>query len=46
VVFAQDVLYRGEDLSIVWQEVLAMAVIGSVYFAFALQCFRRVTFGG
>ena len=46
VVFAQDVLYRGADLSIVWREILAMAVIGSVYFAFALQRFRRVIFGG
>jgi ABC-2 type transport system permease protein len=46
VVFAQDVLYRGADFSIVWREILAMAVIGSVYFAFALHRFRRVIFGG
>ncbi len=45
VVFAQDVLYRGADLSIVWREILAMAVIGSVYFAFALRRFRLVIFG-
>jgi ABC-2 type transport system permease protein len=46
VIFAQDVLYRGADASIVWPEILAMTVIGSVYFGFALQRFRRVIFGG
>src|SRR5262249_2785934 len=30
--FAQDVLYRGADLSIVWPEILATAAIGAVYF--------------
>jgi ABC-2 type transport system permease protein len=45
VIFAQDVLYRGADLSIVWPEILAMAVIGAVYFAFALRRFRHVIFG-
>jgi ABC-2 type transport system permease protein len=44
VVFAQDVLYRGADLSIVWPEILAMGVIGAVYFGFALHRFRRVIF--
>jgi ABC-2 type transport system permease protein len=42
VVFSQDVLYRGADLSIVWPEILATAVIGAVYFAFALRRFRNV----
>ncbi len=46
VIFAQDVLYRGADLSIVWPEVLATAVIGSVYFGYALYRFRRVIFSG
>jgi ABC-2 type transport system permease protein len=46
VVFSQDVLYRGADLSIVWPEILATAVIGAVYFAFALRRFRSVIFGG
>ena len=45
VVFAQDVLYRGADLSIVWPEILATAAIGAVYFAFALRRFRHVIFG-
>ncbi len=29
---------------IVWPEILAMTVIGSVYFGFALHRFRRVIF--
>ena len=33
------------DLSIVWPEILATAVIGAVYFGFALYRFRRVIFG-
>ena len=45
VIFSQDVLYRGADLSIVWPEILATAVIGAVYFGFALYRFRRVIFG-
>jgi ABC-2 type transport system permease protein len=44
VVFAQDVLYRGAGFSIVWQQILAMIVIGAVYFGFALHRFRRVIF--
>jgi ABC-2 type transport system permease protein len=46
VVFAQDVLYRGADFYIVWTEILATAVIGSVYFGYALHRFRRVIFSG
>jgi ABC-2 type transport system permease protein len=46
VIFAQDVLYRGADFSIVWPEILATTVIGAVYFGFALQRFRRVIFAG
>jgi ABC-2 type transport system permease protein len=46
VVFAQDVLFRGADLWIVWREVLATAIIGSVYFGYALYRFRRVIFSG
>jgi len=45
VIFAQDVLYRGAGLSIVWPEILALTLIGSVYFGFALYRFRRVIFG-
>jgi ABC-2 type transport system permease protein len=45
VAFSQAVLYRGADLSIVWPWLVAMAAIGSVYFAFSLHRFRRVIFG-
>jgi ABC-2 type transport system permease protein len=45
VAFAQAVLYRGAGFTIVWPWLLAMAAIGSVYFAFSLQRFRRVIFG-
>jgi len=46
VAFAQAVLYRGADFSIVWTQLVAMFIIGVVYFAFALRRFRRVIFGG
>jgi ABC-2 type transport system permease protein len=46
VIFAQDVLYRGADFSIVWPEILATALIGAAYFGFALHRFRSVIFGG
>lgn len=46
VAFAQSVLYRGADFSMVWPRLVAMATIGSVYFAFSLRRFRRVIFGG
>ena len=45
VAFSQAVLYRGADLAIVWPLLVAMAAIGTVYFAFALSRFRRVIFG-
>jgi len=40
------VLYCGADFPIVWPEILVTAVIGSVYFGFALYRFRRVIFSG
>jgi ABC-2 type transport system permease protein len=46
VIFAQDVLYRGADLSIVWPQLFTMAVIGSAYLGFALRRFRRAIFSG
>jgi ABC-2 type transport system permease protein len=45
VAFAQAVLFRGADLSIAWRPLLAMLIIGSVYFAVAMIRFRRVIFG-
>jgi ABC-2 type transport system permease protein len=38
------VLYCGADFPIVYLEILATAVIGNVYFGFALYRFRRVVF--
>jgi ABC-2 type transport system permease protein len=46
VIFAQDVLYRGADASIVWPEIVATTAIGSVLFGVALYRFRRVIFSG
>jgi ABC-2 type transport system permease protein len=46
VAFAQAVLFRGADITLVWRPLLAMLMIGSVYFALAMSRFRRVIFGG
>ena len=46
VSFAQAVLFRGADVTLVWRELSAMAVIGAVYYAVAQRRFRRVIFGG
>ena len=45
VAFAQAVLFRGADITIVWPPLVAMLIIGSGYFALALSRFRRVIFG-
>lgn len=45
VAFSQAVLYRGAGLSVVWLQLVALIVIGSVYFTYALSRFRRVIFG-
>jgi ABC-2 type transport system permease protein len=41
VMIAQGVLYRGADLSAVWPNFLALAVIGTTLFNIALVRFRR-----
>lgn len=41
VSFAQAILYRGADLSIVWPQLLAMIAIGAVFFAMSLMRFRK-----
>ena len=46
VSFAQAVLFRGADLTLVWRPLVAMAIIGVVYFIVAQTRFRRVIFGG
>ena len=46
VSFAQAVLFRGADITLVWRAIAAMVVIGVVYYAVAQARFRRVIFGG
>ena len=46
VSFAQAVLFRGADITLVWQELAAMLAIGVVYFTVASVRFRKVIFGG
>jgi ABC-2 type transport system permease protein len=46
VSFAQAVLFRGADITLVWQELAAMLAIGVVYFTVASVRFRTVIFGG
>jgi ABC-2 type transport system permease protein len=46
VSFAQSVLFRGADITLVWRPMLAMLIIGAVYFTIAMSRFRKVIFGG
>src|SRR5579871_731958 len=46
VSFAQAVLFRGADITLVWRPMAAMAIIGVVYFIVAQRRFRQVIFGG
>jgi ABC-2 type transport system permease protein len=46
VAFAQAVLFRGADITLVWRPLLAMVAIGAVYYVVAMSRFRRVIFGG
>jgi len=41
VMLSQGILFRGADLSAVWPQFLALAVIGTVLFAVALARFRK-----
>jgi ABC-2 type transport system permease protein len=45
VSFSQAVLFRGANIGLVWQPLLAMLAIGVVYFTVALTRFRKVIFG-
>jgi ABC-2 type transport system permease protein len=40
VSFAQAILYRGADLSIVWPQFAAIALIGTTFFFASLRRFR------
>ena len=46
VAFAQAVLFRGADITLLWRPLLAMFAIGVVYFIIASVRFRKVIFGG
>ncbi len=41
VILAQAILYRGAGITVVWPQFLALAVIGSALFGYALARFRR-----
>jgi ABC-2 type transport system permease protein len=41
VSFAQAILFRGAGLSIIWPQFLAILVIGSLFFLYALSRFRK-----
>ena len=40
VMLAQAILYRGAGVDVVWPQFIALAVIGSALFAYALARFR------
>jgi ABC-2 type transport system permease protein len=40
IALAQSVLFRGAGLSVIWPQLLALALIGTVMFAVALRRFR------
>ena len=42
VSFAQAILYRGAGLDVVWPQFLIVALIGGLFFGFALLRFRKV----
>jgi ABC-2 type transport system permease protein len=39
-------LFRGADVTLVWRPMVAMFIIGVVYFVVANARFKRVIFGG
>jgi ABC-2 type transport system permease protein len=46
VAFAQAVLFRGADITLLWRPLVAMFAIGVVYFTVASVRFRKVIFDG
>jgi ABC-2 type transport system permease protein len=42
VSFAQSILYRGAGIDVVWPQFLAVALIGGLFFSFAILRFRSV----
>ena len=43
VSFAQSILYRGAELDVVWPQFLIVAMIGGLFFVFAILRFRSST---
>lgn len=43
VSFAQKILFRGAGIGLVWGDLLAMLVLGGIFFVFAVFRFRRVS---
>lgn len=41
VAAAQAILYRGADVEVVWPQIVALAIIGAVFFVAALTRFRK-----
>ncbi len=41
VILAQSILFRGAGLSVVWPQLLALCVIGAIFFYFSLRRFRQ-----
>jgi ABC-2 type transport system permease protein len=41
VIVAQDILFRGAGLDVVWRPFLALALIGTTLFGIALARFRK-----
>jgi ABC-2 type transport system permease protein len=42
VLFAQSILYRGAGIDVVWPQFLAVAMVGGLFFGFAILRFRWV----
>jgi ABC-2 type transport system permease protein len=42
VLFAQSILYRGAGIDVVWPQFLAVAIVGGLFFGFAILRFRSV----
>ena len=40
--FAQNIMFRGAGIDIVWQQMVALALLGVAFLGFALIRFRRM----
>ncbi len=46
VALSQAILYRGAGVATVWGQMVALVVVGSVYFALAAARFRKALLAG